>query len=153
MKARTVRLNSLLLGALVLTAGVVWWRIGVTHNTAKNRARDVLEQMNRALVSSDGKGLLKSICVPATIRDRTEMEQKEFVRKALADEVSAVGINVLAREGTFGPLAVVFSNEAVRGWAGRAVCRRANGWRPSTTSATRASSGLRSLLICRRRRR
>lgn len=118
MKTRMVCLRSLLLGAFVLAAGVVWWRIGMTRSAAKNQARGVLEQINQALGLSNGKELLKSICVPLAVRGRTEMEQMEFVRKALADEVSAEGVQALARDGVFGPLGTVFSNEAAR-WAGQ----------------------------------
>ena len=87
--------------------------------TPREKAAAALDRLDGALKSADGKALLDTLAVPAAVRERTTAEQNEFVRKALADELSAEGIRVLAREGQFGPLAVVFSNEAER-WAGAA---------------------------------
>jgi hypothetical protein len=108
----------------LLVVGLVW-RLRPERETPKRSARQALERLEQALASADVKALLEAVCVPASVRSRTDAEQNEFLRKALADEVSAEGIQVLAREGVFGPLSVVFSNEAAR-WAGQAGVNMSN---------------------------
>ncbi len=97
----------------------VFWLSLKQRPSARNDAEVALNRLEQAVSSADGKALLDLLVVPASVRDRTQSEQTEFVRKALQDEVSAEGVRVLAKEGVFGPLGTVFSNEAAR-WAGQA---------------------------------
>lgn len=109
---------SVCIGLALCVAG---WFLLRPQPKPKERAQALalMEQLGAALSAPGERALLDLLVVPAAVRGRTESEQNEFVRKALADEVSAEGIRVLAKEGSFGPLAAVFSNEAAR-WAGAA---------------------------------
>ena len=118
MKSKFVILNFVI--ALGLLLGVcLLWQMYAQCASPKSQARNALKRLDQALVSQDPRGLLETVCLPSAIRDRTQAEQNEFVRKTLLDEVSSEGIRVLAAEGAFGPLAQVFPAEAVR-WASQA---------------------------------
>ncbi|MEI7731822.1 MAG: hypothetical protein WCO56_19780 [Verrucomicrobiota bacterium] len=54
--------------------------------------------------------------------NRTPSEQSEFLRKALADEVTPEGIEKLKSQGQFGALTNLFPKEA-SGWAKQAGVR------------------------------
>lgn len=52
------------------------------------------------------------LVLPFALQGRTDAEQTEFLRKALADEISPAGLAVLKRDGQFGPLTNIFPAEA-----------------------------------------
>ncbi|MBI4327376.1 MAG: hypothetical protein HY674_19245 [Chloroflexi bacterium] len=57
--------------------------------------------------------------MPSAISSRTVPEQIEFITKALRDEISPEGIEMLRKRGQFGPLKDLFPIEA-GGWAKQA---------------------------------
>ena len=104
---------------LVLLAGLYVWRGQPHRDTPRRVAIESLQELDKALGAADAEALLKAVLLPPAVADRTPAEQAEFLRKALADEVSPEGIKVLARDGAFGPLKQVFPGEANR-WAAAA---------------------------------
>lgn len=102
---------------VVMAAAVFIW---IQHqDTPRKACLRTAVQFQTALQSGDSKKLLEVVALPAAIADRTAVEQSEFLRKALADEISPEGLDVLQRDAEFGPLAKVFPNEA-SSWAAQA---------------------------------
>lgn len=71
---------------------------------------------------NDSKAFLQKVALPATLRDRTQQEQAEFVAKAFRDEISPAGITALMSQGQHGPLRLIFPGEAEK-WASVAGVR------------------------------
>ena len=102
---------------LSLAGGAFWW-----HNhrrwVADEPRREALAaaaRFGRELRSPDGK-VRDCVVVPGAYLSRTPQEQEDFVRKALRDEISAEGLEILSREGDYGPLAEVFPDNGSK-WA------------------------------------
>ena len=102
---------------VVLLAGFYWWQW--KQDEPRRRSLACLAELDTALHSSDPSTLLDLIALPSALQGRTRPEQTEFLTKALRDEVSAEGLAVLKREGTFGPLTNIFPAEA-EAWAKQA---------------------------------
>ena len=107
--------------AVVLGVGicVVMHRMrheGATADTDLGDAVAAITELDAALRDPAGADILERVLVPAALAGRTAREQADFVRKALRDEVSAEGIDLLKETGSFGPLAEVFPGKADR-WA------------------------------------
>lgn len=104
--------------ALVLVVAVVVW-LRWKGAEPRRLAIRTLGQLDAALHTGNSPDLLKLICTPAAIQDRTTPEQAEFLTKALSDEISPEGLAVLQRDGAFGSLTNIFPAEAEK-WARQA---------------------------------
>jgi hypothetical protein len=104
--------------ALVLIVAIVVW-LRWKGAEPRRLAVRTLGRLDAALHTGNSPELLKLICTPAAIQGRTAPEQAEFLRKALADEISPEGLAVLERQGSFGPLTNLFPDEA-EAWAKQA---------------------------------
>ena len=78
-----------------------------------------LQHLDAALRGGSPTALADVLILPTALQGRTEPEQTEFLRKALADEISPEGLAVLQRDGAFGALTNLFPNEGVA-WANQA---------------------------------
>ncbi len=87
--------------------------------TAREQSMESLRTLHAALANADAKALLDRLVLPPPLRGRTVAEQEQFVRKALADELSPEGLAALQRKGQFGPLKEIFPQEGPR-WAEQA---------------------------------
>lgn len=103
-----------MLAALAVLVFVAYF----THRQGRPRreAISALEHLQQSIVGNSPGQLLHRLILPTALRDRTTTEQADFLRKALADEISIEGIETLAREGRFGPLKEIFPDEA-EAWA------------------------------------
>lgn len=95
--------------ALALAGGVFWW---LSHRrwVADEPRREALAaaaRFERELGSPTGT-VREYVIVPGAYLARTPQEQEDFLRKALKDEVSPEGLEVLGREGEYGPLTEIF---------------------------------------------
>jgi hypothetical protein len=110
------------LGVVVLLAvslgGIFLWHRW-EHDEPRRSAIASLQRLDNALKLQDARSLLDAVEIPASIKHRTEAEQAQFLSKVLQDELSAEGVEVLKREGYFGPLSQVFPDEAAT-WAAQA---------------------------------
>lgn len=111
------RLQAGAVAFLVLTAGFLWWRW--KQDELRRVSLNALQRLDAALRSTDNGSLLETLLLPASLQSRTPAEQTEFIRKALADEISPAGLAVLRRECRFGPLKEIFPQEA-QVWAKQA---------------------------------
>ena len=102
----------------VVAGGVVFWRHWQKTEPRRAAIRS-LGNLDAALRSGPATNLLDQLLLPPALATKTIDEQADFVRKALADEVSPEGIKALQREGQFGPLKMLFPTEAER-WAKQA---------------------------------
>jgi len=89
------------------------------RETPKRKVVSVLERLDHAIRTGDANDLLATIVPPSAVAERSATEQMDFLQKALREEISEDGIRAVASDGRFGPLSVVFSNEANR-WAAAA---------------------------------
>ncbi len=130
------------LAALVASVvALVMWR----QSKATSAGRPALahaRQLARVLETPTRDSRLRDmVVVPGVCRNRTSQEQEDFLRKALKDEVSEDGLDVLASTGVFGPLREVFPEEAHE-WTGP------HGLDPAECVAFRATKGaLRAELV------
>lgn len=101
---------------VVVAIGVTlrWW----IHDAPRRDALDALARFHDALRDS-GADYLDLLVIPAALRDRSIAEQREFLSKALHNEISPDGLQALRRQGTYGPLREVFPAEAET-WSARA---------------------------------
>jgi hypothetical protein len=104
--------------SLVLLLGYGAWH-GWKRNEPRRRCLETLQELRSALNSPDTSKLRQIILLPAALQGRTPAEQTGFVRKALQDELSIEGLNLLKKEGEFGPLAKLFPLESTN-WAAQA---------------------------------
>ena len=106
------------LSILVLTL-LVWVFTLPKRPTPRSQALSAVQEFNVALQSPDPDRLLRQLALPGVLKGKTAAEQVEFVRKALTDEISDAGIEVLRREGRFGPLTELFPEQAAQ-WSRQA---------------------------------
>ena len=120
MKLTPMRKSILILLAcvVVVAGGVVAWRYWQKTEPRRAAIRS-LGKLDAALRAGPATNLLEQLLLPQALATKTVDEQADFVRKALADEVSSEGIKVLQKEGQFGPLMAIFPAEAER-WATQA---------------------------------
>lgn len=104
-KRRVIILVTLALAAL---GGVLYRQ----HDQPRRTASQALAKFASALANPNGSELLDTVFLPVAIQGRTPAEQREFLTKALADEVSDAGVLALKRGAEFGPLKSVFPKEA-----------------------------------------
>jgi hypothetical protein len=112
-------LRTLSLVALILAIGATLFYFEWKQGEPKRSSVAALQNLNTALQSGDGAALLSLIAIPKVVAGRSAPEQSEFLRKALQDEISAEGLEVLNREGQFGQLTNIFPVEAQK-WATQA---------------------------------
>lgn len=123
----------LLLGLSLAVAGIVVFRHYLSPPSSRSASLETLRILQMALASPDTRNLLRQLALPTAFSGRSETEQGEFVRKALADELSEAGLAALQREGRFGSLAEIFPLDGVR-WAQQAgvanakLCSVASAW-------------------------
>jgi len=96
----------------ITAGGFFLWRY--TSQRPKREALRSVAALQQGLATADKSAVLEHIILPAGLRSRTEPEQMEFLTKALRDEVSAEGLAVLRKRGTYGPLKEIFPLEAER---------------------------------------
>lgn len=97
--------------------GVLWY--GWKEGEPRRASLAAVERLHESLTSGAGEMLLQAVILPQTLRERTPQEQVEFLRKTLADELSAEGVAALRKEAAFGPLREIFPSEAGN-WAKQA---------------------------------
>ena len=93
----------------------MWWRDGQPRRNAIH----TVQVLQAALDSANAETTLKTILLPASIQGRTSAEQAEFIRKALQDELTPGGIDLLKKQAAFGPLREMFPLDAEK-WARQA---------------------------------
>ena len=108
MRQEKKRVIILVTLALAVCGGFLFWQ----HDQPRRSASLALSKLASALANPNGSELLDTVFLPVAIQGRTPTEQREFLTKALADEVSAAGVLALQRGAEFGPLKSVFPNEA-----------------------------------------
>jgi len=108
---------------MFLVAAVVVWRW--RQDAPRRACLDTAAQLQTAIQSGDTAKLLQTVALPEALLGRTEAEQSEFLRKALAEELSPEGLVLLQRKGAFGPLQEVLPAEA-QDWAAKAGVRVAD---------------------------
>ena len=101
----------------VSVAAIVYWHW--RQDAPRRACLDTATQLCSALNSGDTTKLLETVALPDALLGRTAAEQSEFLRKALADEISPEGLAMLRRDGQFGPLTNIFPAEATQ-WASQA---------------------------------
>ncbi len=106
---------------MVLLIGVCAW-LRWKQDAPRRVSLAALQHFGAALDSVDSASLLNHLILPSAISGRTVPEQVEFITKALRDEISPEGIEVLRKRGQFGPLKDLFPTEA-DGWAKQAGVR------------------------------
>lgn len=102
---------------IVAACGVWLWRW--KQDEPRRTAIHALAGFTAALNTGDSDTLLKTVVLPAAVQGRTAPEQAEFLTKALRDEISPEGLEVLRQQGQFGPLTNIFPAEA-QAWASQA---------------------------------
>ena len=98
-------------GAIILI-----WLQGQT----KRNAFQSLSRFASMLASTHNSELLDMVFIPVAIQDRTPAEQREFLDKALHDEISPNGVLALKHHAAFGSLEEIFPDK-VAVW-----CKQAN---------------------------
>ena len=109
--------------ALILTwlgAWFAWDRY--QRNAPRREALAVLVEMERLLATADAAKVVEQVVMPTSAPVRTPVEQAQWLKDILRDELSPAGIAKLRRSGSFGPLAEIFPDEALR-WADAAKVR------------------------------
>lgn len=86
----------------------LWWKA----DAPRRASIATLSRLDAALHNNASGDLRHVLVMPAAVAARTDAEQSEFLRKALADEISPEGLSVLKREGQFGPLTNIFPAQA-----------------------------------------
>jgi hypothetical protein len=89
------------------------------HGQPRREAVTVVSHLAKCLASPNGSDLLDSVLMPVAIQSRTPAEQKEFLVKALSDEISPAGVMALKRHAEFGLAKAVFPTEALK-WCAQA---------------------------------
>jgi len=114
------RVIGVLVGLLLLLGGLAWY----FHNAGvpRRQAIQTLTALTDSLQAGDSVRLLQTVTLPAALQDRTSAEQFEFLAKALRDEVTPEGLELLSREAEFGQLNELFPQDGVR-WAEQAGVR------------------------------
>ncbi len=100
-----------LIFAVFAGTGIWWWR------QIEHPERDAIEAVYSvldALENNSGLDILDLVLMPPAYASRTGVEQCDFIRKALRDEVSEAGLQILARDGEYGSLSEIFPDEAQR---------------------------------------
>ena len=87
--------------------GVLIWQKGKSRRAALQS----VSQLASNLMNPNSSKLLDTIVIPAVVSDRTPAEQREFIVKALADEISSEGVQALKQHAEFGPVKSVFPND------------------------------------------
>jgi len=117
MVKRSFIIGGAVLAVLVL-AGIIAHRAH-RRRLADRPRRDALAfaaQFEQTLSGENQLDVRDFVVVPGAYRSRTVPEQEEFLRKALTDEISPEGLEVLEREGEYGTLKEVFP-ERGENWA------------------------------------
>ena len=92
---------------LAVVMAVLLWRRGEPR-------RDALLEVSKladTLANKHGSGLLEIVVMPAAVSSQTQEEQKEFIAKALADEISPEGVLALKHHAQFGLAKSLFPAE------------------------------------------
>lgn len=92
------------------------------RDPAEWNALAVTGQAVTAIMESDHEQLLRTIVAPSHLARFTDAEVADFLGKALSDEVSPEGLEVMRREAQFGRLTELFPEEGPR-WAQSAGVR------------------------------
>ena len=87
--------------------GVLIWQKGKSRRAALQS----VSQLASNLMNPNSSKLLDTIVIPAAVSDRTPAEQREFIIKALADEISPEGVQALKQHAQFGSLKSVFPGD------------------------------------------
>ena len=113
---RPLILAALVLAAMLAVAALLLipWHDGA--GGARRAALQALTRFQSALDSPDPRPLLDTVVVIPALKTNSPAEQADFIRNALAQQVSSEGIAALAKHATFGPLYTVFPRQAAR-WA------------------------------------
>ena len=107
MKTLGTRIAIFVASALIVGLGVLIWQKG----EARRAALQSVSKLASNLANPNSLELLDSIVMPAAVSDRTPAEQREFIVKALADEISPEGVQALKQHAEFGPVKSVFPND------------------------------------------
>lgn len=78
----------------------------------EDRALGYAEAFAQAIASPAAGDVRRMVTIPVAYRQRTDQEQEDFIRKALRDEISAEGLDVMREIGEFGPLREIFPAKA-----------------------------------------
>lgn len=108
MKIRWGRVIFVVATGVAVGAAVMLWQRGQPR-------RNALQEVSKLAVNLEnnrGAELLNNILIPLAVQSRTQTEQQEFITKVLADEISPAGVAALKRQAEFGPLKIIFPNEA-----------------------------------------
>ncbi len=109
------------LGLLALVTGLAPW-FQWRQDEPRRACLSTIHLLEDALASPAPASFSQLVILGAPQSSRTPAEQNEFIRKALADELSAEGLAVLQRKGAFGHLTSLFPAEA-QVWATQAGVR------------------------------
>ena len=85
----------------------------------RREALQALENLHATLMTGSANLALEQVLLPQAWQDRTRAEQGEFLVKALHDEITPGGIQVLKQRAAFGSLTNLFPGEASK-WAAQA---------------------------------
>ena len=108
-KVKTLGKRIAILAASALIAGfcVLFWHKGEPRRAALKS----ISKLASNLANPNSSELLDNIVIPAAVSDRTPAEQREFIIKALADEISPEGVQALKQHAQFGSLKSVFPGD------------------------------------------
>lgn len=108
----------ILAAALLLVGAAASYRAW-DKGKPRRAALAALDHFHVALTASSPEAVLRTVRLPSAVTRKTEAEQAEFVRRALAEEISVDGLRILGRHGEFGPLLSLFPTDGP-GWAASA---------------------------------
>ena len=107
MKPLVARIAIFVASALMAGLFFLFWHEGESRRAALQS----VSKLASNLANPNSSELLDSIVMPAAISDRTPAEQREFIVKALTDEISPEGVLALKQHAEFGPVKSVFPND------------------------------------------
>lgn len=100
---------------LLLAAALMSYRTW-QNGEPRREALAALARLEIALNGSSAEALLQIVHLPSATRQKTEVEQIEFLRRALGEEISGEGLRVLKQQAQFGSLLNLFPDDGPR-WA------------------------------------
>jgi hypothetical protein len=97
------------LAVLGLAAGLAWWAL---HAKKRERPAMAARDFARSVADRDGARLLAAATLPSSMTHLSQDEQQSRLLELLSSEISPEGVEALAAEGQFGPLADIFPDDA-----------------------------------------